>query len=279
MTKKIKIPTNIKQASDRLVALDGIATATGWERAAIVYAHTYDAPRGGGPNRNAPNGALTIASFATLKIKGLSKRDTVAHYRNCWKHAIEQDLVGDIGPGDSTVLPDIDFPPVERGTDGYNSVTGARRTIERIVETHGPEIIANTIVENPHIAEEVASTKRGRNAVRAGVRKVAEKAKARSKMPTPDPNAVVPERQPTVLEVQAWITEFDLITADAADVRKALEVFSKMNPYLNSAQRYELGVAVTQVTDAWESVRNFIAMGGVSDASLHLLIDQTKETG
>ena len=51
MTKRIKIPDSIEGAENRLAALDGIATATGWERAAIVFAFTYEGkpgPKGNG---------------------------------------------------------------------------------------------------------------------------------------------------------------------------------------------------------------------------------------
>jgi hypothetical protein len=154
-TKRIKIPASIEAAEDRLAALDGIATAAGWERAALVYAFTYDASRGGGANRNAPNGALTISAFAGLGIKGLTKRDTVKHYRDCWKQAIDNDEAEAIEPGDLVVLPTTDFPPFDRGTDGYNTTEGAEKTINRIVEKHGPAVVAKTVANNPKVATAV----------------------------------------------------------------------------------------------------------------------------
>lgn len=163
-TKRIKIPGSIEAAQDRLVALDGIATATGWERAAIVYAYTYEGSPG---RRPAGNGSevsrFTVRQFAGLKIKGLVSRNTIDHYRDCWKDAIAQGEVVDIEPGDSAVLPDRAFPSV-RGTDGYNTPEGAEKTIERIKAKHGPGIIGKQ-AQDPKVAATIVDDKKSKKSV------------------------------------------------------------------------------------------------------------------
>lgn len=180
MAKRIKVPDNIEQAETRLATLDGIATATGWERAAIVYAFTYDAKRGGGPNRNAQNGALTVAGFAALKIKGLTSRNTIDYYRQCWKDAMAANLVGnikpeDVLPGSSITLPTADFPPQERNA-GSRTSADPEVAVKQVIEKHGADVAAKQLaqqapkevaktVANPKVAKEVVENKAAKKSV------------------------------------------------------------------------------------------------------------------
>ena len=68
-------------------------TAKEWQRAAIVYAFTYEGTGGPSGNRNAGenSSALTVSEFAVLGVKGLATRDSVRNYRKNWEWAIDGD--------------------------------------------------------------------------------------------------------------------------------------------------------------------------------------------
>lgn len=174
-TKRIKIPASVEAAESRLAALDGIATATGWERAAIVYAFTYEGRGGRGTGGNlTETGQVSISTFAGYKIKGLARRETVASYRDCWKQAME-DGAEDIQPGDTVVLPTTDFPPFDRGTDGYSTTEGAERTINRIVAKHGPAVVAKAVANDPKVATAVVDDPEAQRAtIRAQSKRTAQ---------------------------------------------------------------------------------------------------------
>jgi hypothetical protein len=103
----IKIPPTVPAITDRLGTLEGLITARQWERAALIWAATYE-----GVNQNDPpaqkgaGGRLAIAAFAGLGIHGLSKRDTVAAYRAQWRRAMDHGAP-DVGPGDTVAVPDL----------------------------------------------------------------------------------------------------------------------------------------------------------------------------
>ena len=75
------------------------------ERAAIVYAFTYDT--GGGRPKSGEKSSLTISDFADLGLAGLTSRDTVRDYRPMWAEHGDPD----VGPGSRVTIPVIDFPP------------------------------------------------------------------------------------------------------------------------------------------------------------------------
>lgn len=144
MTMTVLIPATIDLARKRLTALDEetaglqrLLIEKGWGRAAVVYAFTYEGVGHFAPSAGkSADGRLTIAGFAKLRIAGLATRDTVAHYRNCWTYAMEHYGAKEPTQGQKLALPDKPFPPSERGTDGYDSEAGARKTLERIAAKH-----------------------------------------------------------------------------------------------------------------------------------------------
>ncbi len=111
MVKTIRIPESIEKATGRLAALDGIATATGWERAAIIYTFTYEGTNRWDSGREVDR--YTISAFAKLGITGLKSKDTVIHYRHCWEDAMPAGEATDIQPGERVALPDTRFPSGE----------------------------------------------------------------------------------------------------------------------------------------------------------------------
>ena len=142
MTKRITIPATIEAATEALDGVDALLTAKEWERAAIVYAFTYESKGGRGTGGNlTETGQVSITDFAKRKIKGLERRETIAYYRLNWKAAIAAGKAVEIGPGDKVTLPDMKWPGADRGTDGYDSWDGALRTLKRIVTKHGDGIL------------------------------------------------------------------------------------------------------------------------------------------
>ena len=104
MTKIIKpretehvIPATIEEAVSSLGALGKLLTATQWEKAAIVFAFTYD-----GEQEVSASGHLTISAFADRKIHGLAKRSTVSRYRAMWKQGGTD---SGLTPGSTYTLP------------------------------------------------------------------------------------------------------------------------------------------------------------------------------
>jgi hypothetical protein len=104
----VAIPATIEEAVGALNGIDALLTAKGWERAAIVYAFTYDTG-GGRPKSDGNPSLLTLTDFANLGIAGLTTRETVALYRNAWLEKGDPN----ISPGDTVTLPTSKFPPRE----------------------------------------------------------------------------------------------------------------------------------------------------------------------
>lgn len=144
--QKLKIPATIEQATQELNGLGALLTAKNWARAAIVFAFTKEVGRGGN-HGNDGNPTLTIASFANLKIVGLSQREDVGYYRKAWQTAVDDGQAEPVEPGQSVVLPDRQWPPSPRTRDVQDVVRSAIR--------NNPERIAQVLSE-PEMAEPVA---------------------------------------------------------------------------------------------------------------------------
>lgn len=105
----IQIPASVEDAVLGLKGLGELVTASEWERAAIVWAFTYE-----GKNQNRACTDLckrSLSDFAKLGIAGLESRNTVAKYRKAWALAIEHGHAADIKPGDEASLPDVEWQP------------------------------------------------------------------------------------------------------------------------------------------------------------------------
>lgn len=106
----ITVPSNLDQAVERLATLEGIATATGWERAAIVYAFV-DRP-GTCRKQDQSKGALiSTHDFAAFGIVGLKSQHTVERYYDAWKFAITHHGAAEVEPGGTVELPTAEWPP------------------------------------------------------------------------------------------------------------------------------------------------------------------------
>jgi hypothetical protein len=120
MGEVVQIPRTIRSAERALGGIDGLLTAKEWERAAIVYAFTYEGKAGNpnlttsreiGSDQQVSDQQLTIIEFTKEEINGLRTQDAVRHYRSAWKTAIRQGKAADIRPGQKAALPDSKFPP------------------------------------------------------------------------------------------------------------------------------------------------------------------------
>jgi hypothetical protein len=145
-TKTVAIPATIEDAVGALNGIDALLTAKGWERAAIVYAFTYD-----GRDSVEVKNRLSVGEFLKLKIAGLSSSRTVALYRSAWAEHGDPN----IKPGDTVTLPTEDFPP----RDDTNF--GSRVSPEKAAATVGewsPEAKAAAVQElirDPEVTDTV----------------------------------------------------------------------------------------------------------------------------
>jgi hypothetical protein len=136
--------------SDTASAVKALATAQGWERAAIVYTFT-DLPR----SARIGGYRVPFADFARLGVEGLADADTVRGYYMCWHHAVMQakptklsDAMRRIRPGDTITLPELPWPPAEypspdlhplvaKVIERLESVTGDLRGLVEVYALHG----------------------------------------------------------------------------------------------------------------------------------------------
>lgn len=110
----MNIPKNIKAAGAKLLKLDGIVTASEWERAAIVYAFTYMHEHGGDRSKVNNDLGMSFAEFAIMGFVGLKSKNTVQKFYENWQAAVDAGEALPVGPGDPFVKPDLDYPIVER---------------------------------------------------------------------------------------------------------------------------------------------------------------------
>lgn len=147
---KIQVPRTPKGVMKELGEVGELLTATEWKRAALL-ASVVRLPGRGARREERTTTFFTANSFADLGITGLRSDKTVHLYVQRWLDA-NDGVYPELGS--RVELPDLDWPPTRTGTDGYGSGAGAARMIERIVEKHGPEVIA-AAVRRPDIARAV----------------------------------------------------------------------------------------------------------------------------
>ena len=139
----VTIPANIDEAGVALDGLGRLATATDWERSAIVYAFTYLPGSGRFAEVNVSNDVYTCGDFADLGFHGLRTESTVRFYHRCW---VEGGTNLDLKPGDEITLPTTGFPPKPMGTHGYDSEAGLATTLKKAVEKHGSATVTKTLL-------------------------------------------------------------------------------------------------------------------------------------
>lgn len=136
----IQIPATTEAVDAELASLGELYTATGWRRAALLAARVR-LPGSG----NASSGVCSPEQFAALGIHGLRSHTTVRLYVQNWL-----DAKGDYPVlGAAVELPEIEWPPTRTGTDGDRTDEGAARTVQRVIERHGPEVVARHVARAP----------------------------------------------------------------------------------------------------------------------------------
>lgn len=153
---RFKIPRSPEAVTDQLGEIGELLTATEWKRAALLASVVRLDPNGGGRNARKPaatGGFHSATSFSELGITGLRSKGTVTLYVQRWLEA-NDDEYPELGA--TVVLPEDDWPPTRTGTDGYESATGVERTIDRLIETHGPTVIAQMVTSRPEMAAAMA---------------------------------------------------------------------------------------------------------------------------
>jgi hypothetical protein len=160
MPETIQLPRTIGSAQKILEGIEGLLTAKEWEKAAIVWAFTYESSPG--PKAAGEIGIdlyrSSISDFARKGISGLKTKVTIIAYRKAWKKAIDEYGAADVKPGQKVTLPTEDFPATRTGTNGYNTEEGATTTIEHIIEQHGSAVVVQAATKaDPKFGEQVAA--------------------------------------------------------------------------------------------------------------------------
>lgn len=177
----IKIPASVEDATRELGGIDALLTAKQWARAAIVFAFTEDGQ--GRRTDLARKGAkLSLAEFAQLGIAGLTKRDTVAAYRQAWADF----GTGPVEPGQRVTLPDTDWP-------GRTDPAGQRRYVEK-----DPAAMARAMRNRPeHEVEAFAQDLDDETAAMLAARLVEDRPDVAKRVVGPAIRATVVERRPS----------------------------------------------------------------------------------
>jgi len=197
------IPRSINGLVGRLGGIDRLLTDKEWERAGDVYAFTK-------PERGRPSNAskvstseqLSISDFAKLGIRGLSSRTSVLLYRQAWEDAIKKGEADEVRPGQKVRIPKIPWESTRTGTNGYSTLEGAKQTLKKITEKHGPGIVGGALKEDPQLAEGVMEdpdTSESVYTARMRVVRAEQAAKAAAKASR--------QPKPTAEEEAAWAEE------------------------------------------------------------------------
>jgi hypothetical protein len=153
MTTRITIPRTVTGITKRLGELGKLATATEWERAALVASIVRVVGRGG--DRRSGEFKRSIAfetpdQFAARHIHGLTSANTVRLYANRWF-----DAMGDYPePGAKIDLPDLEWPPQDENLGSRISADPAT-AIAQIVAKHGDEAVSKAVASQPSLARAV----------------------------------------------------------------------------------------------------------------------------
>lgn len=149
MNTTITVPKTIGKAKQRLAAITADRRVSGWERAAIVWAHTRGAQQGA----HTPDGGRGVPAMA--EALGLSTR-TIDRARKAWKTAMEQYGAPDIQPGEAvpqSILA-LDYPPTEETDE--TGVTRDERGAKAYIAKH-PEVVVEAVKALPQVADAVVA--------------------------------------------------------------------------------------------------------------------------
>ena len=198
------MPRTLNAAIGRLDGIQGLLTAKEFEASSIVWCFTRAEGRGrpSTESKMSHGEQLTISEFAKLGIKGLSGRPAVTAYRKAWQDAIDAGHADEVRPGQKVRIPNIPWESTRTGTDGYSTPEGARQTLKKITEKHGPGIVGGALKEDSDLAEGVMAdpdTSESVYTARMRVVRAEQAAKAAAKASR--------QPKPTAEEEAAWAEE------------------------------------------------------------------------
>lgn len=133
----ITTPASLTDALDRLGALDRLIRVREWEKAAILA--TFVRLDGDGNRKT-----CSPAEFAARGIAGLRTQETVRMYVGRW---LEQSNGRYPKPGSTVQIPDVEWARTRTGTDGHSSTEGMTKTLDRIIEAHGADAVADRLAD------------------------------------------------------------------------------------------------------------------------------------
>lgn len=139
----ITIPNTIDDAVSVLNGIGGLLTAKEWERAAIVATFVEERAGQGVTSSKSGGSQLSATAFAGLGIRGLSSPSTVLTYARAWLDRFPRPK-----PGRAVKLPTDDWPPTRGSYEPWQTAEGARKTIERVIAAHGPDVVAQVVVDD-----------------------------------------------------------------------------------------------------------------------------------
>lgn len=147
----IHIPETIEGARAQLGGIERLLTAKGWERAAIVYAFTYE-PGSPGPRKadSVISHYLTCNEFAALGLHGLTSNETVYRIRGYWQGRIDVGDAAEVNPGDEVALPTADYP-----ASGLNEGKLRNSFRKNASPDETAEAIQNVLTDRPEVAKRI----------------------------------------------------------------------------------------------------------------------------
>ncbi len=169
----IQIPKTIDAATKALEGIGALLRAKEWERAAIVYAFTYDTGGGRPTQSGEKSPLLTIDGFANLNLRGLATRNSVRVYRKNWLWAIDNGYAMDINPGDKAEPPDVKWPGIESRPNKHRVKEMDRSKLaEGIAARDDVDSVIESVAEHGKMQEVITGT--GKAAVKATRRQAKE---------------------------------------------------------------------------------------------------------
>lgn len=177
MTTVFNVPSSLAKAKSELGALGKLLTVTEWERAATVWAFTYEGR--GGPRTGNKTSQLSIREFAELGIQGLTSRPSVTAYRDQWKRAMELAGASDVQPGDTIRLPNLEWDwsdndhrqtRYSQRTPGSFAASIARKEVaadalaQDLTDRDAVDVVARILEDRPHLVARAHGTVSGRRA-------------------------------------------------------------------------------------------------------------------
>lgn len=254
----IQIPSTLDQAKGRLTEIEGIVTAKGWERAAIVWAFTLQANDHVGENPH----KISFRAFAALGIVGLRDHGVVGKYHDAWQAALDAGKAKAIEPGDRVEIPDLPWPYPSRYEQEH--LTPERRAaIESVVGPTGPAVgsVARVIDQPSAVAAAIRADEK--------LAAVAEDALSERRIRVVDRR--IPKGEPIPSLVNE--TQRDLWQAMEAllcardDARRAVRLVTSHGKLIgDSAALIEEPVA--NIRAALDLLDSYLASGGITDVAL-----------